>query len=103
MLVEVAGATLEVTDEEFQAWQDHPSGLDLMRQSTNHILNGARMIDKSIQHLSDVDKLVLEHPEHDSTIMQLYLESGFFDVWKVDHEINPWRYDAGLLEDIGNR
>lgn len=101
-LVEVADATVEVTDEEFQAWQAHPSGLDLMRQSTNHILNGARKIDKSIQHLSDVDKLVLEHSEHDDLIMQLYVESGFLHVWKVDHEINPWHYNAKLMEDVGS-
>lgn len=102
-LVEVADATVEVTDEEFQAWQAHPSGLDLMRQSTNHILDGARKIDSSIQHLSDVDRLVLEHSEHDETIMQLYVESGFLRVWKIDHEINPWHYDAKLMEDIGSR
>lgn len=102
-LVEVDNATVDVTDEEYQAWQTHPSGLDQMRQSTNHILDGARKIDKSIQNLSDVDKLVLEHPEHDETIMQLYVESGFLDVWKIDHAINPWHYDAKFLEDVGSR
>ncbi|WP_096789792.1 hypothetical protein [Phaeobacter piscinae] len=60
-------------------------------------------IDKSIQNLSDVDKLVLEHPEYDETIMQLYVESGVLDVWKIDHAINPWHYDAKFLEDVGNR
>lgn len=102
-LVEVADATMDVTDEEYQAWLTHPSGLDLMRQSTNHILNGARKIDKSIQHLSDVDKLVLEHSEHDETIMQLYVESGFLHVWKIDQKINPWHYDAKLMEELGAR
>lgn len=102
-LVEIANATVEVTDGEYQAWQTHPSGLDLMRQSMNHILNGARRIDKSIQHLSDVDKLLLEHSEHDEKIMQLYAESGFLHVWKSDHEINPWHYDVELMEDVGSR
>mmetsp|Transcript_28886 Transcript_28886/g.55049 ORF Transcript_28886/g.55049 Transcript_28886/m.55049 type:complete len:329 (-) Transcript_28886:1911-2897(-) len=102
-LVEVANATVDVTEEEYQAWQAHPGGLELMRRSTNHILNGARKIDKTIQHLSDVDKLVLDHPEHDETIMQLYVESGFLQVWKTDHEINPWHYDSKLMEDVGNR
>ncbi|PJI85993.1 permuted papain-like amidase YaeF/Yiix C92 family enzyme [Yoonia maricola] len=88
-LIEVGNATVDVTDEEFENWQKHPSGLDLMRQSTNHILNGARKIDDSIQHLSDVDRLVLEHPEYDEAITQLYAESGFLDVWKTDHDINP--------------
>ncbi|WP_426232372.1 hypothetical protein [Pararhizobium sp. DWP3-4] len=101
-LVEIADATVEVTEGEYQAWQAHPSGLNLMRQSTNHILNGARKIDKSIQHLSDVDKLVLDHSEHDETILQLYVESGFLHVWKSDHEINPWHYDAKLMEDFGS-
>lgn len=100
-LVEVADATVDVTDEEYQAWQAHPSSLDAMRQSTNHILNGARKIDKNIQHLSDVDKLVLEQPEHDETIMQLYVASGFLQIWKIDHEINPWHYDAKLMEIVG--
>jgi hypothetical protein len=103
MLIEVADATVEVTDHEYEAWQTHPSGLNLMRESTKHILNGARNIDKSIQHLSDFDKLVLEHSEHDETIMELYVESGFLHVWKTDHEINPWHYDARLMEDFGNR
>ncbi|MCF3628202.1 YiiX/YebB-like N1pC/P60 family cysteine hydrolase [Thalassospiraceae bacterium LMO-SO8] len=102
-LVEVADATVDVSDEEYQAWQAHPSGLELMRKSTNHILNGARKIDKSIQNLSDVDKLVLEHPEHDETIMQLYFDSGFLEVWRADHEINPWHYDAKLMEELGSR
>lgn len=102
-LVEVSDATVDVADDEYEAWQKHPSGLDLMRQSTNHILNGARKIDKSIQHLSDVDKLVLEHSEYDETIMQLYVESGFLNVWNTDHEINPWHYDAKLMEELGSR
>lgn len=102
-LVEVADATVDVPEEEFQTWQTHPSGLDRMRHSTNQILIGARKIDKSIQNLSDVDTLVLEHPEHDETIMQLYVESGFLHVWEIDHEINPWHYDAELLEDVGSR
>lgn len=102
-LVEIDNATVDVTDDEYQAWQAHPSGLDQMRQSTNHILNGARNIDKSIQNLSDVDKLVLDYPEHDETIMQLYIDSGFLDVWKIDYEINPWHYDAEILEDVGSR
>jgi hypothetical protein len=102
-LVKVADATVDVTDEEYQVWQTHPSGLDLMRQSTNHILNGARKIDKSIQNLSDVDRLVLEYPEHDERIMELYTESGFLQVWKTDHELNPWHYDAKLMENLGSR
>lgn len=102
-LIEVADATVDVTDEEYQAWQAHPSGLDLMRKSTNHILNGARKIDRSIQHLSDVDKLVLEHAEHDETIMQLYVESGFLHVWKIDYENNLWHYDTKLMEDVGSQ
>ncbi|MGJ8530110.1 YiiX/YebB-like N1pC/P60 family cysteine hydrolase [Maritalea sp.] len=102
-LVKVANATVDVADEEFQAWQAHPSGLDLMRQSTNHILTGARKIDKSIQHLRDVDKLVLENSKHDETIIQLYVESGFFEVWKTDHQINPWHYDTKLMAEVGNR
>jgi hypothetical protein len=100
-LIKVFNATVDVTDEEFQAWQTHPSGLELMRQSTNHILNGARKIDESVQNLNDVDTLVLDKPEHDKTIMQLYLNSGFLDVWKIDHKINPWHYDAKLMDDVG--
>jgi hypothetical protein len=102
-LIKVVDATVDVTDEEVQAWQTHPSGLDLMRQSTNHILDGTRKIDKSIQTLSDVDTLVLEHSEHDETIMQLYVESGFLHVWETDHKINPWHCDAKLMEDLGSR
>ncbi|UWQ59327.1 hypothetical protein K3722_04150 [Leisingera caerulea] len=102
-LIEVEGATVDVTDEEFKAWQQHPSGLDLMQQSTNHILNGARKIDSSIQTLSDVDKLVLEQPEHDEAIKQLYIDSGYLEVWKIDHEINPWHYNTELMEDLGSR
>lgn len=102
-LIKVENATVDVNDEEVEKWQKHPSGLDLMRQSTNHILIGAREIDSSIQHLSDVDRLVLEHPEHDETIMQLYVESGYLEVWKIDHEVNPWHYDPKLMEELGNR
>ena len=45
----------------------------------------------------------MEHSEHDETIMQLYIESGFLDAWKTDHEINPWHYDAKLMEDVGSQ
>ena len=102
-LVEVEDATINVTDGEFQAWQTHPSSLELMRQATNYILDGARKIDKSVQHLSDVDQLVLEHSQYDVTIMQIYTESGFLRVWKSDHDINLWHYDATLTEDVGSR
>ena len=102
-LVRIADATVDIAEEEFQAWQTFPSGLELMRKSTNHILDGARKVDSSIQNLSDVDKLVLEYSEFDETIKQLYVESGFLEVWKIDHETNPWHYDATLMNDLGSR
>jgi hypothetical protein len=102
-LVSIPNATANVTEDEYQRWLAHPSGLDMMRNSTNYVLNEARKIDASIQHLSDIDKLVLEHPEHDQTIAQAFIDSEYLEVWKVNYQANPWQYDPKLLEEFGNQ
>lgn len=101
-LVEVPDAIVEVTDEEVEAWNNHPDTTKIGRYTLNAVLAAARNINPAIQNLSDVDYLILHNKVHDEAVNEIYHKSGFLDVWKFECEKNPWHYQEALMKYQGS-
>ncbi len=99
-LIEIKNPTVEVTDEESDSWDKHPNTPQLMRETTNRLLSEARKLGSDIQNISDLNEFLIRHPEHDSTVNQLYIDSGYLDVWTFEFNKNPWHYDLDAMEEI---
>jgi len=65
----------------------------LMRDCTNFILEGARKRDSSIQGFNDLYAYLKAKPEEDNYISQLYIDSGYLELWKIEMTVNSWLYD----------
>jgi hypothetical protein len=78
--------------------QAHPDINTLMRSATNYVLDGVRRLLPAVQTFEDVASFLVDHPEHDSQIERLYLESGYLEVWKAEGVLNAWRYDLATME-----
>lgn len=99
----VAEATIELSSEEAEAWAEHPDLTQLMRNTTNTVLGGARRLEPRIQTFDDLDAFLVGHPERDVDVLALYEASGYLDVWKADLAQNGWRYDLELMADAAAR
>tara|TARA_R110001583_G_scaffold194751_1_gene366833 strand:- start:268 stop:1305 length:1038 start_codon:yes stop_codon:yes gene_type:complete len=64
-----------------------------MREVTNDFLTKVRTLDKKIESLNDVDKLLIERQELDSQISKALISSGYLEHWKIEQLRFPWRYD----------
>ncbi len=102
-LIEIDNPTVEVSAEESDSWSNHPNTPQLMHETTNRLLFQARKLDPSIQNISDLDEFIVRHPEHDSAVNELYIDSGYLDVWKFEFNKNPWHYDLDAMEEIDPR
>jgi hypothetical protein len=101
LLTEVGGATRYISDREVEFFENNRGGtLEALTTATNFILDGARKMDPKIQTFTDVGRLVAEHPEYDDAVQELYKASGYLDVWNIDYDENPWRWDIVQMEQV---
>jgi hypothetical protein len=77
------------------------SPLDKQTEATNKILFAARAIFKNdIQTLSELPHFLFQHPQFDSQLSKVILESGYLTLWDNDRVKNPWRYDLKAFCDL---
>ncbi len=96
-LFEVTNALREVSNEEVKAWQNHPDTTQMMRNTTNTVLDAIRKLDPSIQRIDNAVGLAVLRPDLDDKIANIFVESGYFDVWKLEREKSPWQYDLAKM------
>lgn len=83
---------------EFAA-SDNP--LELQAEITNNILKEARRIfEKDIQTLGQITTELLQRPEKDGQMFEVYVSSGYIEIWKIDTIKNRWRYDGAIFIDL---
>lgn len=102
-LIEIDNPTVEISAEESDSWDNHLNTPQLMRDATNKLLSAARKLDPDIQNISDLNEFLVRYPEHDSAVNELYIDSGYLDVWKFEFNKNPWHYDLDTMEGIDSR
>lgn len=100
LLVAVPNATEAATEEEAARWAAHTDATEMMRKTTNAVLDGARKKDPNIQTIEDIVSHLIEHPGDDAYIADLLISSGYLALWQFNVERNPWQYDHALLSEI---
>lgn len=66
------------------------------------MLSEARKLDQSIQSINDLDDFLVQHPKHDIAINEFYIESGYLQIWSIEHDRNPWYYNLDAMEEIAS-
>ncbi len=103
LLMEVPGMLVEVSDGEIKAWKKLADIPQLMIDSTNAVLEAARIIHPGIESLNDIDEHLLVHPEDDAAMLVAYQQSGYLAVVDIECQKNPWHYDLRLMrEHVGD-
>lgn len=93
LLVEVQNCVRKASPEECK-FAEKPNPLNIQTQITNQLFSDIRKLSgKDIQQHEQIAQYAVDHPEHDAAIVNAFRTSGYLDIWKMDVEINPWRYD----------
>ena len=100
LLFEVADAVVGISDEDIRQWSEISDVPQLMRDATNAVLKGARQKKKAILSLNYIDQHLFEHPEDDQYFYDLFVSSGYLEVWQVEESKNPWHYDLELMSSV---
>jgi hypothetical protein len=92
---EVVDVVRQALPEEIEFSEDKSKdSVDKQTKITNAILGDARALfnTKKIQSLENLYKWVVDHPESDAAINQLFSKSGYMTMWADDVIKCPWRY-----------
>lgn len=99
LLEEVPSATHAVSQAYVEAIKEIVDTTELMRTTTNKLLELARAKDNQIEHLSDIDAHLIRHPEDDAYFARAYRESGYLEIKDIEFEKNRWQYDLQSMID----
>lgn len=101
LLYEIHPSTLPVTEKEILAIKSNLDMTEVTRNSTNKILDDARLLlSPSIQNLNDLDRHLINNPQDDGIALKIYDSSGYFDLWKTEKSKNEWQYNIEILNAI---
>ena len=91
---EISGVTRQASAEEIRlANSENP--IERHSRMTNRILSKVRGITgQDIQSLTQVTQHVIDNPQHDKKISNIYKESGYLTMWTDEIKKNQWRYDG---------
>ena len=100
MLVELPVATEFVPEEEALWWQTSPSAVEQTHKAYKELFALVRIEAPEVENFDDLLELRLLRPELDTVVVEAMRRSGYLDVWRVEHEQHPWRYDHNLMAKI---
>ncbi|MGA8882827.1 MAG: YiiX/YebB-like N1pC/P60 family cysteine hydrolase [Acinetobacter sp.] len=99
---EILDVTKLANDEEIE-FANSKSLLPPQTYITNNLLKNIRALTgQDIQTLNEIDSFLVENPEYDNQITELLKNSGYLEIWKMDCEKNPWRYDGKVFLNFEN-
>lgn len=99
---EVIGVVRLAETEDINFANSH-SPLDLQKDITNNLLNDIRTLTgKDIQTLNEIDRFLVQNQSFDTVINEILKNSGYLELWKIDYEKNPWRYDGTIFLTFNN-
>lgn len=103
LLVEVPNMTVEVSPQEIEFWENHPSAPDIMNKIQNNILKDARKLSHKIQDFNDLGRFVISHADYDLQVAEIYSKHGYLEFWRYDVDLNPWHYDLTEMMKISSK
>lgn len=99
---EILDVTKLANDEEIE-FANSKSLLTSQTDITNNLLKNIRALTgQDIQTLNEIDIFLMENPDYDNQITELLKNSGYLEIWKMDCEKNPWRYDGKVFLNFEN-
>lgn len=75
---------------------------EIMRKATNSLLAEVRALDSRVECLNDIDELVIRRSDLDQAVAAALRSSGYLDVWRVEEERFPWRYNHADMMHLYN-
>ncbi|WP_457662522.1 hypothetical protein [Sinorhizobium medicae] len=97
LLVEIPVQTETVSEEETRWRETNANPVRDTHQAHNAILDVARSFDPDIESLNDLYPLLVNRPDIDPEIAAVLRKSGYLDLWRIEIETFPWRYDQNLI------
>lgn len=89
----------ELVSEEELRWQgDRPDPIRATHIAQNAVLQVARSFDPDVESFNDLFSLLTERPDADDAIAKSLNDSGYLDLWRIETETHPWRYDSLLID-----
>ena len=74
------------------------SPIDIQKDITNKLLKEIRTLTgQDIQTLNDIDNYLILNQRFDTSLNEILIKSGYLELWKIDYEKNPWRYDGNIF------
>jgi hypothetical protein len=101
LLNNLVSVTIDVSEESADAIKGKLDVTELMRKAHDFILKGARQLDRSIQSLNDMHQYLVDHPDNDHLILELYRRSGYLNLWQIEQDRNPWMFDLRMMNSLG--
>ncbi|MDR7015088.1 YiiX/YebB-like N1pC/P60 family cysteine hydrolase [Acinetobacter sp. 3657] len=100
---EVKNVIKLATDEEIEfSKSDNP--LYIQESIINKLLTDIRiLLSNDIQTLEEIIPFLISNHEYDSQITNVLKESGYLDIWRIDYDKNPWRYDGSIFLKFKNK
>jgi len=96
-LIEILIETEEVSEEYANWLQNKENPVEKTHKAQNTVLDVARSFDPTIENFNDLHTMLVEYPKSDLDISTVLRTSGYLDLWKIETELHPWRYDLALI------
>lgn len=100
LLVELPVATESVSEEEALWWTISPNAVEQTHIAYKKMFAAIRIEDPNVENLDDLMELRLIRPELDTVVVDAMRSSGYLDLWRVEQEQHPWRYDHDLMSEV---
>lgn len=100
---EIHDVTKLANDEEIE-FENSKNPLTYQTEITNNLLKNIRaLIGQDIQTPNEIDNILIRNPEYDFQITDILKKSGYLEIWKIDYEKNPWKYDGSIFLTFNNQ
>ncbi|OWY40053.1 hypothetical protein CEK28_04780 [Xenophilus sp. AP218F] len=71
-----------------------------MRDVTKALLSEIRKIAPNVESINDINDFLIGNSKMDGEIAQIFVKSGYLDLWRNDEALYPWRYDLLKIVDF---
>ncbi len=100
LLFEVIDVALEASQKDIDYVNSEDKPLEKQIEIHNFIFENARNITgEDIQNFEQLGNYLIRNQDKDEEITEMMKKSGYFEMWKMDTEKNPWHYDILLFKE----
>jgi hypothetical protein len=99
LLVEIPISMQPVSAEEIEWRNSRVDPIAAMQRAQNDVLAVARAIDPHVESMEDIISLLMRDINADEPINAAMKSSGYLDLWRLEVDAHPWRYQPGLIDE----